>query len=74
QMYIAPPVFNKHYVDMSAAVSADWDFKNLVFSAKGAMIRSLNYQYVLYNRPPDYFHVGWDRINYQVKLGVMYRF
>lgn len=74
QMYIDPPDFRKHYVDMSAALSADWDYKNLLFSAKGAMIRSLNYQYVLYNRPPEYFVTGWDRINYQVKLGVMYRF
>lgn len=74
QMYNNPPDFRKHYVDMSAAVSADWDYKNLVFSAKGAMIRSLNYQYVLYNRPPEYFVTGWDRLNYQVKLGMMYRF
>ncbi|HQT24941.1 capsule assembly Wzi family protein [Daejeonella sp.] len=74
QMYIDPPDFRKHYVDMSAALSADWDYKNLVFSAKGAMIRSLNYQYVLYNRPPDYFVTGWDRLNYQVRLGVTYRF
>lgn len=74
QMYIDPPDFRKHYVDMSAALSADWDYKNLVFSAKGAMIRSLNYQYVLYNRPPEYFVTGWDRINYQVRLGVTYRF
>lgn len=74
QMYVNPPDFRKHYVDMSAALSADWDYKNLVFSAKGVMIRSFNYQYVLYNRPPEYFVTGWDRLNYQVKLGVMYRF
>ncbi len=74
QMYNDPVDIRKHYVDMSAAVSADWDYKNLIFSAKGAMIRSLNYQYVLYNRPDDYFITGWDRLNYQVKLGVMYRF
>ena len=74
QVYNNPIDIRKHYVDMSAAVSADWDYKNLVFSAKGAMIRSLNYQYVLYNRPDDYFITGWDRLNYQVKLGVMYRF
>jgi hypothetical protein len=74
QMYNNPDDFRKHYVDMSAAVSADWDYKNLVFSVKGAMIRSLNYEYVLYNRPPDYFVTGWDRLNYQVKLGMMYQF
>lgn len=74
QMYNNPIDYRKKYVDMSAALSADWDYKNLVFSAKAAMIRSLNYQYVLYNRPPEYFVTGWDRMNYQVKLGVMYRF
>lgn len=74
QMYNDPIDYRKKYVDMSAVLFADWDYKNLVFSAKGAMIRSLNYQYVLYNRPPDYFITGWDRLNYQVKLGVMYRF
>ncbi len=74
QMYNFPIDYRKKYVDMSAALSADWDYKNLIFSAKGAMIRSLNYQYVLYNRPPEYFVTGWDRLNYQVKLGVMYRF
>lgn len=75
QMYINPPDYRKHYVDMSAAVSADWDYKNLVISIKGAMIRTLNYQYVLYDRPPPvYFVTGWDRLNYQVKIGAMYRF
>lgn len=74
QMYINPPDFRKHYVDMSASAFVDWDYKNLVFSANGTMVRSLNYQYVLYNRPPDYFVTGWDRINYQVKLGLMYKF
>ncbi len=74
QMYNDPPDYRKKYVDMSAALSADWDYKNLVFSVKGAMIRSLNYQYVLYGRTPEYFHTGWDRLNYQVKFGLMYRF
>lgn len=74
KMYIDPPDYRKRYVDMSAAVSADWDYKNLVVSVKGAMIRSLNYQYVLYGRHPEYFHTGWDRVNYQVKVGLMYRF
>ena len=74
QMFIDPPDFRKHYVDMSASAFLDWDYKNLVFSAKGTMIRSLNYQYVLYNRPPEYFVTGWDRINYQVRVGLMYRF
>jgi hypothetical protein len=74
QMFINPPDFRKHYVDMSTSLSADWDYKNLIFSAGFSMIRALNYGYVLYNRPPEYFVTGWDRLNYQVKFGVMYRF
>lgn len=74
QMYRFPPDTRKHYVDLSGSAMVDWDYRNLIFSAKLSMIRSLNYGYVLYNRPPDYYHVGWDRLNYQVKLGVMYRF
>jgi hypothetical protein len=73
-MYNDPVNVRQHYIDMSASAFLDWDFRNLVFSAKGSMIRSLNYQYVLYPRPPDYFHVGWDRINYQLNVGLMYRF
>lgn len=74
QMYNSPPDYRKKYVDMSATLSADWDYKNLIFSAGFSMIRALNYGYVLYNRPPEYFVVGWDRLNYQTRIGVMYRF
>lgn len=75
QMYINPPDYRKHYIDMSASAFLDWDFKNFIVSAKGTVVRSLNYQYVLYDRPPpQYFGVGWDRINYQLRLGLMYRF
>lgn len=74
QMYVDPPDFRKHYVDMSASATADWDYKNLILSAKFSAIRSMNYGYVLYDRPNEYFFTGWDRINYQVKLGVTYRF
>lgn len=74
QMYSNPIDYRKKYVDMSATLSADWDYKNLIFSAGFSMIRALNYGYVLYNRPPEYFVVGWDRLNYQTRIGVMYRF
>jgi hypothetical protein len=74
QMYINPPDYRKHYIDMSYSAFLDWDYKNFIFSAKGIMVRSLNYDYVLYNQPPKYFTTGWDRINYQLRLGLMYRF
>ena len=34
-----------HWVDISLAALGEWDYKNLLFSAKIEMIRSLNYQY-----------------------------
>ncbi|WP_291399366.1 capsule assembly Wzi family protein [Daejeonella sp.] len=74
QMFINPPDYRKHYVDMSASAFLDWDFKNFILSAKGTVVRSLNYQYVLYNRPTAYFVTGWDRINYQASFGLTYRF
>ena len=74
QMFIDPPDFRNHYIDMSASAFLDWDYKNLVFSAKGSIVRALNYQYVLYNRQGQYFATGWDRINYQLNVGLMYRF
>jgi hypothetical protein len=74
QAYTAPPDFRKHWVDLSATGIVDWDYRNLLLSAKGAMIRSLNYQYVLYDRPPEYFVTGWDRLNYHLQLGLTYRF
>lgn len=66
--------FRKHWIDMSYSLSGDWDYKNLVVSARASMIRNMNYHYVLFNRPPDYFVPGLDFMNYQVKLGVNYRF
>ena len=74
QMFNNPVDYRKKYVDVSASLSADWDYKNLILSLQGTMIRALNYQYVLYGRTPEYFHPGWDRLNYQVKVGLMYRF
>ncbi|HEY0668707.1 MAG TPA: capsule assembly Wzi family protein [Sphingobacteriaceae bacterium] len=74
QAYNDPPDYRKHYVDMSFGASVDWDFKNLFLNASGNVIRTLNYQYVLYNRPKDYFVTGWDRVNYSFSLGLGYRF
>ena len=74
QAYNDPPDYRKHYVDMSFGASVDWDYKNLFLNARGTLIRTLNYQYVLYNQPPDYFVTGWDRKNYSFRLGLGYRF
>lgn len=74
QIFSDPIDYRKHWVDMSYGLSADWDYKNLIINANASMIRTLNHHYVLFNRPPEYFVPGWDFINYQVRLGVTYRF
>ena len=66
--------YRKHWVDMSYTLLARWDFKNLIASADFTMARTMNYHYVLFNRPPEYFVPGWDFLNYQLKLGITYRF
>lgn len=65
----------KHWVDMSYSLYADWDYKNLLLSVNGSMVRTLNYNYVLYTPVTGGYYVpGMDFLNYQVKLGVTYRF
>lgn len=75
QIFIPSGEFAKHWVDMSYSLYADWDYKNLLVSVNGSMIRTLNYNYVLYYPPTGgYFLPGMDFLNYQVKVGVTYRF
>lgn len=74
QMFNDPPDYRKHYVDMSFGLHADWDYKNLFLNARSTYIRTMNYQYVLYNRPKEMHVVGLDRENWAVRFGVGYRF
>ncbi|SKB93199.1 capsule assembly Wzi family protein [Daejeonella lutea] len=65
----------KHWVDMSYSLYADWNYKNLLVSFNGSMVRTLNYNYVLYTPVTGGYYVpGMDFLNYQVKVGVTYRF
>jgi len=68
-----------NWVDLGTSAFADWNYKNLLFSAKLEFINSLNYQY---NYQPaseslsDYWlpGPGSDVLNFQVQLGVSYKF
>lgn len=65
----------KHWIDMGYSLYGDWDYKNLLISVNGSMVRTLNYNYVLYTPVTGgYFVPGMDFVNYQVKVGVTYRF
>lgn len=67
----------RSWVDLSLAAHGEWDYKNFIFNARLQLIQALNYQYELVENPdPDLF---WDfnpqdRGNFQMQLGVGYRF
>ncbi|WP_342647789.1 capsule assembly Wzi family protein [Mucilaginibacter sp. CSA2-8R] len=65
----------RHWVDLSLGASGEWNYKNLIFNAKLAVIRSLNYQWFLLQKPTDpYWINGKDVTNVQLQAGVTYRF
>lgn len=68
--------FRKRWVDLSASTNVEWDYRNLLFNARISVIRSLNYQYWLVDRPWEgiYFQSGQDVFNFQGQLGITYRF
>jgi len=67
--------WRSHWVDLSGAVNAEWNYSNLLLNAKFVMIRSLNYQWWLRQYDENqYFVPGRDVLNFQAQLGITYRF
>jgi len=65
-----------NWVDIGAALLCEWDYKNLLFTAKTEIVRSMNYGH-LYNPDPantDFWAPGQDTYNFQAQLGLSYRF
>jgi hypothetical protein len=65
-----------NWVDIGAALIGEWDYKNLLLTAKTEIIRSMNYEH-MYNPAPgstDFWAPGQDIYNFQAQLGVTYRF
>lgn len=66
-----------NWVDMSATGILEWDWHNLLFSARFENILSYNYEH--YYRPQDpnsgkFFEPGINQYNFQTQIGVTYRF
>jgi hypothetical protein len=64
-----------HWVDISAAFTGNWDYKNLLFSLKLKAVVSKNYQWEFDPDPTT----AWgapspDTFNFHGQLGIMYRF
>ncbi|NEW85504.1 MAG: capsule assembly Wzi family protein, partial [Mariniphaga sp.] len=66
-----------NWVDLSATAMAEWNWRNLLLSAKCGEIISFNYEhrYQAKNPSPErFFGAGKDVYNFQSQIGVTYRF
>ena len=65
--------FRRHWVDFSYSAIGSWNFKKLVINAKASAVKSLNYQWFLFQEPGDpYWIKGRDRFNFHGRLGISY--
>lgn len=74
--YIQIKDIRANWVDIGAALIGEWDYKNLLFTAKTEIVRSMNYEH-LYNPDPAntaFWAPGQDVYNFQAQIGVTYRF
>ena len=75
--YIEIKDIRANWVDIGIAVLGEWDYKNLLFTAKSEIVRSMNYQHLFNpapNNPDVFWNPGQDIYNFQVQLGISYRF
>lgn len=66
-----------NWVDMSATGILEWDWHNLLLSARFENVLSYNYEH--YYRPQDpnsgkFFEPGINQYNFQTQIGVTYKF
>ena len=71
--FIGTRDYTRHWIDISTELHADWQYQNILFSARTTLTRSLNYQWYVF---PDlgYFQNGYDFLNFNGFLSVAYRF
>lgn len=75
-MYNAfPPVhdFTRHWTDLATTFHANWQQKQFLFSAGLVSMRSLYYQWVIFEGLP-YYKNGYDVLNFQGRVSLAYRF
>lgn len=71
--------YRRNWVDLSAALIGQWDYKHFLFNARMHFTHAFNYQYEILEKPnpvnSDFWKFGhMDKFNFQAQLGVMYRF
>ena len=75
--YMAIKDIRAHWVDVNVAGLGEYNYQNLLFSAKLELIRSLNYQYnyqPITENTSQFWVPGRDTYNFQAQIGVSYRF
>lgn len=80
QAVVTQQDFRRNWVDLSANIIGNYDYKNFIFFGNLWFIKGLNYQYELediYENPRDADYWNFtrrDRFNFQANLGLIYRF
>lgn len=66
---------SRRWVDFALGAQGEWDYKNLLFSAKLQGIKSLNYQWRMKDYTANEYYVPHnDVFNVHAELGVSFRF
>ncbi len=67
--------YRANWVDLSAAIKGNWNYKNVIFNVNLKFVKSFNYQWV-YTPNEDDFWGGdsWDVFNFHGRVGIMYLF
>ena len=64
-----------HWVDLSAALLGEWNYKNLLFNVTLETVKAINYEWMYTPPPPPaYWSSGNDVFNFHGQLCVTYRF
>lgn len=71
--FIGTRDYTRHWIDLSTELHADWQYQNILFSARTTLTRSLNYQWYVFPSL-GYFDNGYDWLNFNATLSVAYRF
>jgi len=75
--YDAIQDIRKNWVDLSAALVGNWNYKNLIFNVKLQFIQEKNYEWQykpILTVPQQYWNPTNDYFNFHGQLGITYRF
>ncbi len=67
----------KNWVDLSAALVGEWNYKNILFNARFELVREYNYEWQYkpkLSTPQQFWNQTTDSFNFQGRVGVTYRF